>query len=161
LDIPQYQTNRLEIDRSDTNWPQTIHAETLKFGHIETTEFSETGRVNIPGKSRKLVDKRPFFPKLKTDETLFDAEVIYQNGDSLNPGTIHFEAFSKYNTYNWKIYPLNTLRRSGDSDTLRVRYNLPVINHSDDKIQVYVVNPSGKEIVIKSIKIKATSLIRN
>lgn len=161
LDMPQYQADRLEIDRSDITWPQKIHAENLKFGRIETINFSQTGRVSIPGKISKLVDKRPFFPKLKTDETLLDVEVIYQNGDSLNPGTIHFEVFSKYNTYNWKIYPLVTQRKSGDTDTLRVSYNLPVINHSDDMIQVYVVNPSEKETVIKSMKIKARSLIRN
>ncbi|WP_343637820.1 hypothetical protein [Fluviicola sp.] len=161
LDMPEYQTNRLELDRSDTNWPQTIHAEKLKFGRVETIDFSQTGKVRIPGKISKLVDKRLLFPKLKTDETLFDAEIIYRNGDSLIPSIIHFEVFSKYNTYNWKNYPLTTQRKSGDADTLKVRFNLPIINHSDDRIQIYVENPSGKETVVESLKIKAYSLIRD
>lgn len=159
--MPHYQVNRMEIDRSDVNWPDKINAEQLGFGRIEQFTFCKVKNIKVPGNMSTLVDKKPYFPRLKTDETLFEAEIIYQNEDSLNPATINFETFSKYNTYNWNTYPLIPRNKTGDRDTLNVRFNLPIINHNDDMIQVYVVNPGKKEILIHSLKIKALSLIRH
>lgn len=161
LSMPDYQVNRLEIDRSDPEWPLKIQAEALHFGRVETSDFSQAGRVKAPGKTNTLVDKRSYFPKLKTDETLLEAQVIYRNNDSLNPGAINFETFSKYNTYNWKTYTLVSKKRVGELDTLYIKFNMPIVNHSDDMIQVYVSNPSEKEIVVESLKMRAHSLIRD
>lgn len=161
LTVPDYNVTRLEIDRSNTNWPEELEAAKINFGRIEKTDFCQVGNKRINGNESGLVYKGAFFPRLKTDETLFDVQIVYQNRDSLNPGTIHLETYSKYNTYNWKNYPLVTQKRTGAIDTLNVRFNLPVINHRGDMIQVYVVNPGKKEIVIESMKIKALSLIRN
>ncbi|TSJ39095.1 hypothetical protein [Fluviicola chungangensis] len=158
--IPDYTMNRLEIDREDTDWPSKIQAETFHFGRIDTIDFSFKGLVRVPAQIPTLVDKRSLFPKLKTDETLLEAQIRYVNGDSLNPGVIHFETFSKYNTYSWKAYSLVTQKHAGETDTLVVRFNLPRVNHQDDKIQIYVENPGQKEVVIQSLKIKAFSLIR-
>ena len=108
-----------------------------------------------------MLVKKPYFPTLKTDETRFEAEIIYQNQDSLLPGTIKFEAFSRYNTYDWKFYSLPTQKRAGETDTLLVRFNLPRINHATDKIQVYIENPGKKDLIVRKLKIKALSLIRN
>jgi hypothetical protein len=160
LDIPDYETTRLEIDRSNTNWPEEMEAAKIDFAKVDKIDFCEITNVTIPSSARILIDKRPYYPKLKTDETLFEVQVIYQNKDSLNPGILFLETFSKYNTYNWKVYPLVTQKRMGISDTLNVRYNLPVINHNDDKIQIYMVNPGKKGVIIHSLKIKALSLIR-
>ena len=160
LSMPRYQANRLEIDRSDADWPDKIKAAELGFGKIEQLTFCEVKNRKTASDSSSLVVKRFFYPKLKTDETLFDVQIIYQNEDSLSPATIHFETFSNYNTYNWKNYPLLTQKKIGDRDTLNVRFNLPRINHSDDRLQVYVVNPGNKEVIIHSLKIKALSLIR-
>ena len=160
LSMPRYQANRLEIDRSDEDWPDKIKAAELGFGKIEQLTFCEVKNRKTASDSSSLVVKRFFYPKLKTDETLFDVQIIYQNEDSLSPATIHFETFSNYNTYNWKNYPLLTQKKIGDRDTLNVRFNLPRINHSDDRLQVYVVNPGNKEVIIHSLKIKALSLIR-
>jgi hypothetical protein len=160
LSFDHYELERLEIDRNETEWPSKVRAEELGFGKLETIDFSKSGRVVVPGKKSGLLVKVPFFPKLKTDETLFDAQIIYRNADSLSPAEIHFEAISKYNTYNWKSFPLTTHKKAGSTDTLQVKFNLPVINHSGDQIQVYVTNPSDKEITIESLSIRATSLIR-
>lgn len=161
LSIPKYQVNRKEIDRSDVNWPDKINAAELNFGKIEQLDFCEiTNRRALAGRSTLLI-KQAYFPKLKTDETLFEAQIVYQNQDSLFPATIKFEAFSKYNTYDWKFFQLTTQNNVGQTDTLKVRFNLPVINHQGDKIQVYVENPGKKDVIIHSLKIKALSLIRN
>lgn len=161
LSMPDYQVNRLEIDRSNTTWPEKIQPEKLGFGKMEQLLFCEVNnRKALAGTSTLLV-KKPYFPTLKTDETRFEAEIIYQNRDSLLPGTIKFEAFSKYNTYDWKFYSLPTQKRAGETDTLLVRFNLPRINHTKDKIQVYIENPGKKDIIIHQLKIKALSLIRN
>lgn len=161
LSMPDYQVNRLEIDRSNTTWPEKIQPETLGFGKMEQLVFCEVNnRKALAGTSTLLV-KEPYFPKLKTDETLFEAAIVYQNRDSLLPGTIKFEAFSKYNTYDWKFYSLPTQKREGETDTLLVRFNLPRINHTDDKIQIYIENPGKKDIIVHKLKIKALSLIRN
>jgi hypothetical protein len=161
LSMPDYQVNRLEIDRSNPTWPEKIQPEKLGFGKMEQLVFCEVNnRKALAGTSTLLV-KEPYFPKLKTDETLFEADIIYQNQDSLLPGTIKFEAFSKYNTYDWKFYSLPTQKRVGQTDTLKVRFNLPRINHSKDKIQIYIENPGKKDIIVHQLKIKALSLIRN
>jgi hypothetical protein len=161
LSMPDYQVNRLEIDRSNTTWPEKIQPEKLGFGKMEQLVFCEVNnRKALAGTSTLLV-KEPYFPKLKTDETLFEAAIVYQNRDSLLPGTIKFEAFSKYNTYDWKFYSLPTQKREGETDTLLVRFNLPRINHTDDKIQIYIENPGKKDIIVHKLKIKALSLIRN
>lgn len=161
LSMSDYQVNRLEIDRSNVLWPDKIHPEKLGFGHIEQLFFCEVkNRKALAGTSTLLV-KEPYFPKLKTDETLFEAEIIYQNQDSLLPGTIKFEAFSKYNTYDWKFFSLPTQKRVGEVDTLKVKFNLPRINHLKDKIQIYIENPGKKEIIVHQLNIKAYSLIRN
>jgi len=160
LSMPDYQPDRLEMDRADSSWLDNVRADELGFGKIEQIDFCEVYNKRIGGDKRILLAKKPYFPTLKTDETVLEVQVIYQNKDSLNPATIHLEAFSKYNTYNWKIYSLVTQKKRGSSDTLNVRFNLPIINHKDDKIQVYVVNPGKKEVIIHSLKIKALSLIR-
>lgn len=160
LSIPDYQDDRLEMDRSDVNWLYKIKADELGFGKIEQINFCDVRNVYAPAGKSTLVDKRPYYPKLKTDETLFEAQVIYQTNDSLNLASIHFESFSKFNVYSWNEYPLLTRKSAGESDTLSVRFNLPRINHSGDKIQIYVVNSGKKELIIHSLKIKALSLIR-
>lgn len=160
LYMPHYQSNRLEIDRENLDWPDEFRKSKVDFAHVEKRIFCETQQTRVAGKKSVLIDKRAFFPALKTDETLFDIQVIYQNNDSLNPGSIHFETFSKYNVYNWKSGELVSRKQAGSTDTLHVRFNLPVINHRDDRMQVYVVNPGKKEIVIRSMKITAFSLIR-
>lgn len=161
LSMPDYQMNRLEIDRSNLNWPERIKAERLKFGKIEQLTFCEVKNRRALAQTNTLLVKKPYFPKLKTDETLFEAQIIYQNKDSLLPATIKFEAFSKYNIYDWKFYSLITQKKAGMIDTLNVRFNLPRINHKDDRIQIYVENHAKKEVIIHSLKIKALSLIRN
>ena len=161
LSMPDYQTNRLEIDRLNLNWPKDIQAEKLQFGKIEQLLFCDIRNLKALPETSTLLYKEPYFPTLKTDETLFEAQIIYQNKDSLLPAAIKFEAFSKYNTYDWKVYSLITQKRTGLVDTLNVRFNLPIINHTDDRIQIYVENPAKKEVIIHSLKIKALSLIRN
>ena len=161
LEFPFYQENRLEIDRSNLEWPEKIEPEKLGFGKIEKTVFWDLNQKRVAGKSRKSLDEKPFFPTLKTDETLFELEVVYQANDSLNPATIHLESFSKYKIYNWKIYPLEAQKNNRETDTLLVRFNLPVIYHAKDRMRAYVVNPGNKELIIHSFKIKALSLIRN
>ena len=161
LSMPDYQVNRLEIDRSNTTWPEKIQPEKLGFGKLEQLLFCEVDNRKAPAGTSTLLVKKPYFPTLKTDETRFEAEIIYQNQDSLLPGTIKFEAFSKYNTYDWKFYSLPTQKRAGETDTLLVRFNLPRINHAKDKIQVYIENPGKKDIIVRKLKIKALSLIRN
>ncbi len=161
LSMPDYQMNRLEIDRSDLNWPENIQAEELGFGKIEQLLFCDIKHLKALPETSTLLYKEPCFPTLKTDETLFEAQIIYQNKDSLLPATIKFEAFSKYNTYDWKVYSLITQKKTGAVDTLNVRFNLPIINHTNDQIQIYVENPAKKEVIIHSLKIKALSLIRN
>nr|WP_294862424.1 hypothetical protein [uncultured Fluviicola sp.] len=160
LSMPGYGVDRLEMDRSDVNWLDKIKADKLGFGKIEQIDFCATGKISAPAGKSTLIDKRPYYPKLKTDETMFEVQVIYQTNDSLNLATIHFESFSKFNVYSWNEYPLATGKSVGDLDTLSVRYNLPRINHTKDKIQVYVVNPGKKTLIIRSLKIKALSLIR-
>ncbi|MNV41396.1 hypothetical protein D3C71_1330310 [compost metagenome] len=160
LNIPDYQTNRLEIDRANLNWPDEIRKAGVDFARIEERIFCDVPLTKVEGKKSVLIDKRAFFPALKTDETLFDIQIIYQNNDSLNPGTIYFETFSKYNVYNWKNQVLNSQKKAGSIDTANFQFNLPIINHKDDQLQVYVVNPSDKEIIVRSLKIKALSLIR-
>jgi hypothetical protein len=159
LSLPDYQANRLEIDRSDVNWPGKIKPEELGFGKIERLTFCDIKNLKASAGTRTLLLKQAYFPKLKTDETLFEAQIVYQSKDSLNPGAINFESFSKYNTYSWNKYPLLT-KKIGTTDTLSVQFNLLKINHNDDKMQVYVENPGKKEIIIHSLKIKAVSLIR-
>lgn len=161
LSMPDYQMDRLEIDRSDINWPENIHAEKLGFGKIEQLLFCDIKHLRALPETSTLLYKEPYFPRLKTDETLFEAQIIYQNKDSLLPATIKFEAFSKYNTYHWNVFSLVTQKKTGAIDTLNVRFNLPIINHKDDRIQIYVENPAKKEVIIHSLKIKALSLIRN
>jgi hypothetical protein len=161
LSMPDYNVNRLEMDRSDINWITKVKAEELGFGKIEQTDFCAVKNVKAPAGKSTLVDKRAYYPKLKTDETLFEAQVIYQTNDSLNLATIHFESFSKYNVYSWNEYVLTTKKSVGDVDTVSIQYNLPRINHSGDKIQIYMVNSGKKELIIHSLKIKALSLIRN
>ncbi|MDR0801052.1 hypothetical protein [Fluviicola sp.] len=160
LNMPYYQANRLEIDRGNLNWPDEFLETKVDFAHVEKRIFCEILQTRAAGKKSTLIDKQAFFPALKTDETLFDIQVIYQNNDSLNPGNIYFETFSKYNVYNWQAGVLSSKKKAGSTDTLHVRFNLPVINHQDDKMQIYVVNPSEKEIIIRSVKITAFSLIR-
>jgi hypothetical protein len=63
--------------------------------------------------------------------------------------------------YSWNEYVLTTKKSVGDVDTVSIQYNLPRINHSGDKIQIYMVNSGKKELIIHSLKIKALSLIRN
>ncbi|MNY08438.1 hypothetical protein D3C86_1412940 [compost metagenome] len=156
--MPDYGVNRLEIDRSNLHWPETIHAERLGFGKIEESLFSDLStKIALPGKST-LLEKKAYFPPLKTDETLFEAQVIYRNNNP-EPAVINFETFSKYNVYSWNGFTLEA--GEGGVDTLTVRFNLPIINHNGDKIQIYVVNPGSKDIQIRSLKIKAFSLIRN
>ena len=158
---PDYQTNRLEIDRSIVDWPRKLKAQELGFGKIEELVFDEVkNKKGLPGRETFLL-RTSFFPKLKTDETLFEAQIIYQNGDSLLPGTILFETVSKYSTYDWKYYPLVTQKKSGDTDTLKVSFNVPRINHRKDQIHISVYNPGKKGVIIHSLKIKALSLIRN
>ncbi|WP_341905472.1 hypothetical protein [Fluviicola taffensis] len=160
LSMPDYQVNRLEIDRSDTSWTSKIKPEELGFGKIVPLDFCTVRNINAPAGKATLIDKRPYYPKLKTDETLFEAQIIYQTNDSLNLATIHFESFSKFNVYSWNEYFLPTQKSIGEMDTLSVRYNLPRINHYGDKIQIYVVNSGKKELIIHSLKIKALSLER-
>lgn len=161
ISMPTYHMRFLEIDRSNTNWPAEIRAFKSSFAKLEQVDFSKVINKRIVGNESVLLEKKAFFPTLKTDETLFEAQIIYQNNDSLQPGTIWFESFSKYNVYNWNNYVLNTQKREGEMDTMNVRFNLPRINHKEDKIQIYVANPSKKEIIIHSLRIKALSLIRN
>lgn len=160
LTIPDYRMDRLEIDRENLNWPYEIRKSGLDFARIEEQIFCDVPATKVGGKESVLIDKRAFFPVLKTDETLFDVQIVYQNNDSLNPGTIYFETFSKYNVYNWKNQVLSTQKKTGSIDTLNFQFNLPIINHKDDKLQVYVVNPSEKEVIVRSFKIRALSLIR-
>jgi hypothetical protein len=160
LSIPNYQMYRLEIDRSNTNWVEELKASKIHVGEIEEVNFCQVKHVNAPEKTSALIEKRPYYPKLKTDETLFEAQVIYQTNDSLNLATIHFESFSKFNVYSWNEYSLITQKSVGSVDTLLVKFNLPRINHRADKIQVYVVNSGTKKLTIQSLKIKAFSLIR-
>lgn len=161
LSIADYQMDRLEINRSDLNWPENIRAEKLGFGKIEQLPFCDLKHLKALPETSTLLYKEPYFPTLKTDETLFEVQIIYQNKDSLLPATIKFETFSKYNVYNWNAYSLITQKKTGMIDTLNVRFNLPIINHTDDRIQIYVENPAKKEVIIHSLKIKALSLIRN
>lgn len=161
LSMPDYQVDRLEMDRSDVNWIDKVKPEKLGFGKVEQMDFCTVNKVKAPAGTSTLIDKRAYYPKLKTDETRFEAQVVYQTNDSLNLASIHFESFSKYNVYSWNEYPLITQKAVGDWDTLVVRYNLPRINHSTDKVQIYVVNSGKKELIIRSLKIKALSLIRN
>lgn len=160
LKMPDYGVNRLEIDRSNLQWPETIHAEQLGFGKIETSIFSNLNHLKALPKTSTLLEKKPYFPQLKTDETLFEAQVIYRNNNS-EPAVINFETFSKYNVYSWNGFTLEAGKEEQESDTLTVRFNLPIVNHSGDQIQIYVVNPGTKAIEIQSLKIKASSLIRN
>lgn len=160
MTIPNYQADRLEMDRSDIKWIENIHPELLGFGKIEASNFCNVNNIKTPAGSSILVDQRAYYSKLKTDETRFEAEVIYQTKDSLNLATIHFESSSNYNVYSWNSYPLQTKKSVGEWDTMVVQYNLPRINHKDDKIQVYVVNSGEKEVIIRSLKINALSLIR-
>lgn len=159
--MPEYQMNRLEIDRSSTDWPEKMHPERLGFGKMEQTVFCNLKNLKALPQTSTLFYKEPYFPALKSDETLFEARIIYQNNDSLLPATIKFEAFSKYNVYHWNVYSLTTQKKTGAVDTLNVRFNLPIIHHKKDRIQIYVENPSKKEVIIHSLKIKALSLIRN
>lgn len=161
LSIPDYQVDRLEMDRSDVNWIEKVKPEKLGFGKVEQMDFCSVHQMKAPAGTSTLIDKRAYYPKLKTDEARFEAQVIYQTNDSLNLASIHFESFSKYNVYSWNESPLITQKSVGDWDTLVVRYNLPRINHKGDKIQIYVVNSGKKELIIRSLKIKALSLIRN
>jgi hypothetical protein len=160
LSMPDYQVNRLEIDRSNVTWPDKIKPEELGFGKIERLTFCDIKNFKASAGTSTLLLKQAYFPRLKTDETLFEAQIVYQNKDTLNPGIINFESFSKYNTYSWNEYSLLT-KNIGTADTLNVQFNLPKINHTSDKIQVYVENPGEKEIIIHSLKIKAVSLIRH
>ncbi len=160
LSMPDYQVNRLEIDRSNLIWPEKIKAEQLNFGKIEQQSFCEVKNMRALAGTSTLLVKQPYFPRLKTDETLFEAQIIYQNQDSLFPATIKFEAFSKFNTYDWKFYTLPTQKKFGETDTMIVQFNLPRINHQKDQIQIYIENPGKKELIIHSLKIKALSLIR-
>lgn len=155
LSIPDYQLNRLEIDRSDLNWPETIDAERLGFGKVEERLFCDSGRLEALPETSTLLAKKPYFPRLKTDETLMEAQVIYRNPNSI-PAEINLETFSKYNVYSWNKFTLE----AGKTDTLTVRFNLPIINHSGDQIQVYVVNPGSHAIEVRSFRLKAYSLIR-
>lgn len=161
LYIPDYNSNRLEIDRGNLNWVEEFRKAKPGFAHVEEQVFSETRQHKVAGKTSFLIEKKAFFPSLKTDETLLDVEVIYQNNDSLRPGSIYFETFSKYSVYGWNNGVLSTQKKAGSTDTLHLRFNLPVIHHKDDKLQVYVVNPSDKEMLIHSVTMKALSLIRH
>lgn len=160
LMIPDYKMDRLEIDRSNLKWPDEIRNSGLNFAHIEEQVFSNVSLTKVEGKKSVFLEKKAFYPLLKTDETMFDVQVIYQNNDSLNPATLYFETFSKYKVYNWQNRVLASQKKAGSIDTLNFRFNLPIINHKDDQIQVYVVNPGEKELVVRSFKIKALSLIR-
>lgn len=160
LSMPGYELNRLEIDRSDRNWPETINAERLGFGKIEQSVFSDLSNLSALPNTSTLLEKKAYFPQLKTDETLLEAQVIYRNTNP-EPAEINFETFSKYNVYSWNKVTLEGGKGDGATDTLTVRFNLPIINHSGDRIQVYVVNPGNKAIEIQSLKIQAFSLIRN
>ncbi|WP_343748596.1 hypothetical protein [Fluviicola sp.] len=160
LYIPDYQSNRLEIDRGNLNWPEEFRNTKPDFAFVEEQVFSDRKNIRIAGSTSLSIEKQSFFPTLKTDETLLDIQVVYQNNDSLHPGSIHFEAFSEHGTYSWNSWVLNSLKKEGTTDTLHVRFNLPVIHHKGDQLQTYVVNPGSKEIEIRSLKIKALSLIR-
>lgn len=160
LTIPDYKMDRLEIDRENLNWPVEIRKSGLDFARIEEQVFSEVSSKKVAAKNHLFLEKKAFFPALKTNETMFDVQVVYQNNDSLNPGGIYFETFSEYKVYNWQNRVLSSQKKAGSIDTLNFQFNLPIINHKGDQIQVYVVNPGEKEIIIRSFKIKALSLIR-
>lgn len=160
LNPKNYDNSRLSIDRRDSDWPEHLQGRVTDFAVIDTLSFGHSGKHVIPGGEDWLLLDRELLPFFKTDEVQLLVEICYINQDSTFSPELRMETHSKYNVYDWQTIAL--VPTSGRKDTIRHRFNLPVINHYGDKIQVYIVNkPNKSTLTVEQFNIDAIRLNRN
>lgn len=154
-----YDDTRLSINRRDSDWPEHLRNKVENFAVIDTVTFGHSGKQEIPGGEDLLLLDKELLPFFKTDEVQLLAEICYINKDSTFSPELRMETHSKYNVYDWQTILLTPT--SGEKDTIRYRFNLPVVNHYRDKIQIYIINkPNRSALTVEQFKIDAIRLTR-
>lgn len=157
-----FSKDRLSINRNDVSWPENMASKQLDFACIDTIQILEKRNVRVLPKSDSLLIDFELLKALHTDEVNMQLELVYSN---LNPNFVpelRLETHSKYNVYNWQTIRLLPCQAGTIfSDTLKHRFNLPVINHEHDKMQIYVINKENeREIKLNYIYLQGIRLKR-
>lgn len=158
--IPAYDDYRLLIDRSSFNWEERIRKAHYSDQYLQKSVFFTSNKpLDVLPNSDASIATIPYFERLKTDESLFDVELVTTTSDTTLSCQLKLESVSKFNCYSWNQIELSQGLRKG-KNTIKFRYNLPDIRHQADKVQIYIHNPSSARVRLSSLKISATSLIR-
>ncbi len=161
LNLPNFNENRLLMNRKDVKWIESIKDEPyytiekdIPIFEAQQLRFDKK-RINSGIKNIILLDK------IKSDETRIDIdfEVRFIKAKS-SPIYLKVETCSAYNCYNWQNIELKQDSTSTQFKKIHYSFNLPDINHREDKLQIYVTNENETEFEFRNFKITGTTVLR-
>lgn len=162
LNINNYTNDRLEIDRSDKNWPEHYREKGVPDGMevMHKTIYRQKGELEAVIGSNLGIVHLELLKLVPSDETLLEVTFKTKTSDSSKSSVLKFETVSPYNCYSWDSFEISQSFKQGEFVAHKYRFNLPYIRHKGDYMQIYINNEFGGNVVLKDLKIEAFTLKR-
>lgn len=160
-DISKLSSQRLEIDRNDTDWINHLDEfEDIGIKHKRKTIYQFKGPLTAKPKIDLRIDDFKLLEKVPNDETCLIVNFKAMTSDSTKSSILKMETESKYNCYGWDNIEISRNNIQNNYNAFRLQFNLKNIRHLDDKMYIYIDNDEDVTTKIKDFKIEAITLIR-
>jgi hypothetical protein len=159
--IENYNAELLKINRGDLNWPQQVKDSGNKRLKLVHKKLFNTGSLHIKPNSGLTVKRIRLLDLIPNDETLIEVRIVTENNDSTKSATLRMEMESKYNIYSWNSLEVALAKPKNTKLTQDLIFNLSPIRHRKDELHVFMDNKTDKEIIVHSIEVKSTTLVRH
>lgn len=159
--IENYNAELLKINRGDLNWPQQLKDSGNKRLKLVHKKLLSTGPLHIKPNSGLTVKRIRLLDLIPNDETLIEVRIVTESNDSTKSATLRMEMESKYNIYSWNSLEVALEKPKNTKLTQDLIFNLSPIRHRKDELHVFMDNRTDKEIIVHSIEVKSTSLVRH
>lgn len=159
--IENYNGELLKINRADLNWPQQVKDSRNKRLKLVNKKMLTTGELRVKPKSGVTVKRIRMLDIIPNDETLIHVHIVTQINDTTKSATLRMEMESKYNIYAWNFLELASGKPRNKNLAQDFYFNLSPIRHQNDELHVYIGNDTDTEIIVHSIEVKSTSLLRH
>ena len=162
LNIDNYTADRLEVDRSDTTWPDYYKEKGTPSGMrlMNKIIFKQKNSLVAEAGTNLNIVHLDLLSLVPSDETLLEVSFKTKASDSTKSSVLKFETVSPHNCYSWDYFEVSQTFAQGEFVEHHYRFNLPYIRHKTDYMQIYVNNEMGGKVLLRDLNIRAYTLIR-